>query len=151
MTWWNFPKKAWLIIIVELLVIISLSISLYTTYLNNIYFQTYVDSLSPILVPVLSVAFGISSASIATYLYLGMKRIRTSQEPQVQVKNRTHSRKTTTRHPPHPSASQLRIVDPPPATPAKLKPIVPPQSHVQTQKAQLKERDDHAPNPENRK
>src|SRR6266540_1922732 len=90
LTWWNFPKKAWLIIIGELAVITSLSVWLYLTYLNDIYFQTYANSLSPILVPVLSVAFGISSASIATYLYLGMKRIRTSQEPQVSVRNRGH-------------------------------------------------------------
>ena len=82
LTWWNFPKKAWLIIIGELGVITSLSIWVYLTYLNDVYFQTYANGLSPILVPILSVAFGISSASIATYLYLGMKKIRTSQEPQ---------------------------------------------------------------------
>src|SRR5437899_2640331 len=78
LTWWNFPKKAWLIIIGELAVIASLSVWLYLTYLNDLYFQTYTNGLSPILVPVLSVAFVISSASIATYLYLGMKRIRTT-------------------------------------------------------------------------
>src|SRR5207245_131578 len=76
LTWWNYPKKAWLIIIGELAVITSLSVSLYITYMSNIYFQTYVNSLSPILVPILSVAFGVSSASVATYLYLGMRRIR---------------------------------------------------------------------------
>ena len=94
LTWWNFPKKAWLIILVELAVIMSLSVSLYITYLSNVYFQTYVNSISPILVPVLSVAFGISSASIATLLYLGMKRIRTLQEPETSVKKRSQQRKT---------------------------------------------------------
>src|SRR2546428_10994172 len=98
LTWWNFPKKAWLIIIGELAVITSLSVWLYLTYLNNIYFQTYANSLSPILVPVLSVAFGISSASIATYLYLGMKRIRTFQEPEVPPKRRAQQRQTPKRH-----------------------------------------------------
>src|SRR6266487_6973273 len=97
LTWWNFPKKAWLIIIGELAVITSLSVSLYITYLSNVYFQTYVNSLSPILVPVLSVAFGISSASIATYLYLGMKRIRISQELEAPVKKRVQSRRGSKR------------------------------------------------------
>src|SRR6266571_2561634 len=99
LTWWNFPKKAWLIIIGELAIITSLSVALYITYLSNVYFQTYVNSLSPILVPVLSVAFGISSASIATYLYLGMKRIRTLQEPETPVKKRIQQRKTPKRLP----------------------------------------------------
>src|SRR5881628_3864184 len=94
LTWWNFPKKAWLMILGELAVITSLSVSLYATYLTNIYFQAYVNSLSPILVPLLSVAFGISSASIATYLYLGMKRIRISQEPEGPFKKRIQHRKT---------------------------------------------------------
>jgi hypothetical protein len=150
LTWWNFPKKAWLIIIGELAVIGSLSLSLYVTYLTNAYFQTYVNSLSPILVPVLSVAFGISSASIATYLYLGMKRIRTSQETQIPSRNRAHSRKTTKRLA-HPLTPQPKIADPTPTAQAKLKPIAPIQSHVQTQKPQLKERDDHTSNPESRK
>src|SRR5437870_11341866 len=110
LTWWNFPKKAWLIIIGELAVITSLSVSLYITYLSNVYFQTYVNSLSPILVPVLSVGFGISSASIATYLYLGMKRIRTVQEPGAQMKKKVHQRKTSKR-PPHPSTSHPKVPD----------------------------------------
>src|SRR5438128_5305646 len=148
LTWWNFPKKAWLIIIGELAVITSLSVSLYITYLSNVYFQTYVNSLAPILVPVLSVAFGISSASIATYLYLGMKRIRTSQDSEVPAKKRVHPRKTPKRPPS--SGSQPKFVELSPTISAKLKPIAPPQSRVPTQNP-LKEREDHAPNSENRK
>jgi hypothetical protein len=150
LTWWNFPKKAWLIIIGELAIIASLSVSLYITYLDNIYFQTYVNTLSPILVPILSVAFGISSASIATYLYLGMKRIRTFQEPGVTVKKRGQPRKTTKR-PPQPSTSQPKIVELPPTISARPKPLVPPQSRVPTQKPPLKERENQTPNSENRK
>src|SRR5712691_1086648 len=105
LAWWNFPKKAWLIIIGELGVITSLSIWLYLTYLNDIYFQTYANSLSPVLVPALSVAFGISSASIATYLYLGMKRIRTFQEPGVPIKKKAQQRKIP-RRPLHLATSQ---------------------------------------------
>jgi hypothetical protein len=149
-TWWNFPKKAWLIIVGELAIITSLSLSLYITYLSNVYFQAYVNSLSPILVPILSVAFGISSASIATYLYLGMKRIRTFQEPGVAVKKRVHQRKTP-RRPPQPSTSQPTVADMPPTIPAKLKPIAPPQSRVQTQKPSVKEREGQTSNHENRK
>ena len=143
LTWWNFPKKAWLIIIGELAVITSLSVSLYITYLSNVYFQTYVNSLSPILVPVLSVAFGISSASIATYLYLGMKRIRTVQESEVPVKKRTQQRKTPKR--PTQPPTRAKVAELPQTTSAKLKPIAPLQSHAQTQKTLLKEGEDHPP------
>jgi hypothetical protein len=127
-----------------------LSTSLYITYVTNVYFQAYVNTLSPVFVPVLSVAFGISSASIATYLYLGMKRIRTFQEPGAPVKKRIQQRKTSKR-PPQPSTSQLKAIEPSPTISAKLKPIVPPQRHVQTQKLPLKEREDHTPSPEDRK
>src|SRR5713226_6532895 len=128
LTWWNFPKKAWLIILGELGVITSLTVWLYLTYLNDIYFQSYANGFSPILVPVLSVAFGISSASIATYLYLGMKRVRTSPQPDSPVKTRVHPRKTSKRHS-QPSTLQPRVTDSPSTVPAKLKPIAPPQSH----------------------
>lgn len=149
LTWWNFPKKAWIIILGETGVIASLSGLFYSTYINNVYFQTYVDSLSPVLVPVLSVAFGISSASIATYLYLGMKRIRTLQEPETPVKKRGQSRRTSKR------SLQLltspKVADLPPSIAAKLKPIAPSQRHVQPQKPPLKEREDHSSAHENTK
>jgi len=131
----------------ELAIITSLSLSLYITYLTNVYFQIYVNTLSPILVPILSVAFGISSASIATYLYLGMKRIRTLQEPEVFAKKRDHSPRRTSKHSPHPSTSPPRVADVPQTIPAKLKPIAPPQSHAQSQKHPLKERHDNTSNP----
>jgi len=150
LTWWNFPKKAWLIIIVELGIIASLSGWLYSTYLNNVYFQAYVDSLSPVLVPVLSVAFGISSASIATYLYLGMKRIQTSQEPEAPAKRRVQSRRASKR-PPQPSTLPPKVADLPPTTSAKLRPVTPPQGHLQTEKPPPKEREDHNSKPENKK
>ncbi|TMI23959.1 hypothetical protein E6H30_07550 [Candidatus Bathyarchaeota archaeon] len=102
------------------------------------------------MVPVLSVAFGISSASIATYLYLGMKRIRTTQAPDISVKKRVSSRKIQKR-PPQPSSSLHKVSDLPPSIPAKLKPIAVAQSHAQTTKPPLKEREDHASNPETRK
>src|SRR5713226_3329551 len=129
LTWWNFPKKAWLIILGELGVITSLTVWLYLTYLNDIYFQSYANSLSPILVPVLSVAFGISSASIATYLYLGMKRIRTSQELEAPVKRRVQSPRASKRLS-QPSTSPPKGADLPLTTSAKLRPIAPPKGLV---------------------
>jgi hypothetical protein len=143
LTWWNFPKKAWLIIIVELGIIGSLTGWLYSTYLNNVYFQAYVDSLSPVLVPVLSVAFGISSASIATYLYLGMKRIRTLQEPEGFAKKKTHAPRTTPKHPPQPSTPSPKAANPRETISAKLKPLTPPQNRVQNHRPSLKEHDDN--------
>jgi len=102
------------------------------------------------LVPVFSVAFGISSASIATYLYLEMKRIRTSQEPEAPIKGRVQSRKASKRSL-QPSTSPPKIADLPLTTSAKLRPIAPPQGHVQTEKPPLKEPEDHGSKPENKK
>jgi hypothetical protein len=65
-----------MIILVELCGLVVLSGSLVSQYLNNVYFQNYVNGLAPILVPVASVAFGIGSASTATFLYLRMKALR---------------------------------------------------------------------------
>jgi len=141
LTWWNFPKKAWLIILGQLCTILSLALWLYVTYLNDVYFQSYTNSFSPILVPILSVAFGISSASIATYLYIGMKRVRTSQQPEVSVKKRVHPRKAPRRLS-QLTTSQPKVADLPPTVPAKLKPIAPPHTHIQTQKPPPKERED---------
>jgi hypothetical protein len=57
-------------------VIIGLGSWVYSEYLNNPYFQSYMNSLSPILVPVVSVGFGIVSATVATQLYFTMRNIR---------------------------------------------------------------------------
>ncbi len=56
--------------------IIGLSSWVYAEYLSNLYFQSYVDNLSPILVPVVSVGFGIASATVATLLYFTMRNVR---------------------------------------------------------------------------
>ena len=148
LTWWNFPKKAWLIIFAELCIISSLAVSLYVTYLNDVYFQAYANSLSPVLVPVLSVAFGISSASIATYLYLGMKRIRASHDSSFSVKSKTYRGKGA-KHPTNPRSQQPKPADSPP--PAKLRPLTPSRNHVQGQNSPPKDRDDQPPSPERKK
>jgi hypothetical protein len=150
LTWWNFPKKAWLIILAQLGVITSLSVWLYLTYLNDVYFQSYTNTLSPVLVPVLSVAFGISSASIATYLYLGMKRFQGLRESGVPAKNRGHRGKPS-RRPLNSQNPQPRTNEVPQQTPAKLKPLAPSQSHPQNQTSPLKEREDKSPSAEKKK
>jgi len=87
--WWSIPRRGWIIILAELAVIISLGGWVYSEYLNDIYFQSYVNSLSPILVPIVSVGFGITSATIATLLYFSMRSIKRnegSQEEQLSTK-----------------------------------------------------------------
>jgi hypothetical protein len=130
LTWWNFPKKAWLIILGELGVIASLSGWLYSIYLNNVYFQTYVDGLSPVLVPVLSVAFGISSASIATYLYLGMRRIRTVKEPYLRSNSKVKQRKTV-RRPKSLISGPPQAPEPIRTLPMNPKPVISPNHTIQ--------------------
>jgi hypothetical protein len=49
---------------------------------NNTYFQSYVNSLSPILLPIVSVGFGIASATIATLLYFTMRNVRRQDGPR---------------------------------------------------------------------
>ena len=130
-TWWNFPKKAWLIIIAEMCVITSLSVWFYATYLNDIYFQSYVNGLAPLLVPVLIVAFGVCSASIATYLYLGMKRFHVINRTVIPTKKKFTPKKID-RHPssqtvPTANSSESSAAGPP----AKLRPLSPIHKHAQ--------------------
>jgi len=73
--WWNIPRRGWIIILGELVAIIGLGGWVYAEYLNNSYFQGYVNSLSPILVPIVSVSFGIASATVATVLYFTMRKV----------------------------------------------------------------------------
>jgi hypothetical protein len=77
-------------------VIVTLASWVYSEYVNNTYFQSYVNGLSPILLPIVSVGFGISSATIATLLYFTMRNIRQQEGPQVEDVARRHvpARKT---------------------------------------------------------
>ena len=88
------PRRAWVIILAELAVIVFFAAGFYSEYLNNNYFQTYVNSLAPILIPVLSVAFGVCSATIATFLYFGTRKItQTHETTGTPVKRRSQARK----------------------------------------------------------
>jgi len=63
-------------------VIVTLAGWVYSEYVNNTYFQSYVNGLSPILLPIVSVGFGITSATVATLLYFTMRNVRMKEEPR---------------------------------------------------------------------
>lgn len=78
------------------MVIIALGGWVYAEYLNNAYFQGYVNSLSPILVPIVSVGFGIASATAATVLYFTVRKVgrRQGLEDEDSVRRRGPEKKT---------------------------------------------------------
>ena len=127
--WWGIPRQGWFIILAELSAIIGLSTWVVTEYLNNIYFQSYVNGLAPILVPVLSVAFGVASASAATILYFGMKNLRRSDATASAVEpSRKRSQPKKTARNLGGDVKPLRTVASPSNQPPRLKPIAPPRS-----------------------
>ncbi len=63
-------------IVAELAAIITPASWVYSEYVNNTYFQSYVNNLPPILLPIVSVGFGITSATIGTLLYFTMRNMR---------------------------------------------------------------------------
>ncbi len=91
------PRRAWVIILAELAVIVFFSIGFLSEYMNNNYFQNYVNGLAPILIPVISVAFGVCSATIATFLYFGTRRISQTLDTDTgtPAKKRSHTRRPT--------------------------------------------------------
>jgi hypothetical protein len=95
--WWNIPRRAWIIIIAELSMIIALSSWAVSEYFNDIYFQSYVNSLAPVLVPVVSVGFGVASASIATVLYFRIKNLSRRGEPTMEDDHRQRGQKHAAR------------------------------------------------------
>jgi hypothetical protein len=105
--WWNIPRRGWIIILSELAVIVGLAGWAYSEYLNNAYFQTYVNSLSPVLVPIVSVGFGITSATVATLLYFTMKNMKQTERPREEdVSARRASPKKTVKKPVSASARE---------------------------------------------
>jgi hypothetical protein len=82
--WWSIPRRGWIIIVAELAVIVTLASWVFSEYVNNTYFQSYVNGLSPILLPIVSVGFGITSATIATLLYFTMRNIRQREPVNVE-------------------------------------------------------------------
>lgn len=108
MEWWNIPRRGWIIILGELAVIITLGSWVYAEYLNNSYFQSYVNSLSPILVSIVSVGFGIASATVATLLYFTMRKVKQRERPgeEEQSRKRGLAKKTIRKPQISPSRSE---------------------------------------------
>ena len=129
--WWGIPRQGWFIILAELSAIIGLSTWVVTEYLNNVYFQSYVNGLAPILVPVLSVAFGVASASAATILYFGMKNLRRSDTTETAMEpSRKRSQAKKTVRNPAADVKPLRTVASPSNQPPRLKPVAPPRNNT---------------------
>jgi hypothetical protein len=98
--WWNIPRRGWIIILAELAVIITLASWVYSEYVNNAYFQSYVNSLSPVLVPVVSVGFGVASATVATLLYFTLRSVRQTRGVEEEdLARKSSAAKKTTRKP----------------------------------------------------
>ena len=77
----EYSSQGWIIILAQLAVIVTIASWVYSEYVNNAYFQSYVNGLSPILLPIVSVGFSISSATIPTLLYFTMRIVRRQDEP----------------------------------------------------------------------
>jgi hypothetical protein len=106
--WWNIPRRGWIIILSELAVIVGLAGWAYSEYLNNAYFQTYVNGLSPVLVPIVSVGFGITSATVATLLYFTIKNMKQRERPREEDAStrRSSPKKTIKKRPGSASARE---------------------------------------------
>src|SRR2546425_2361819 len=115
--WWNIPRRGWIIILAELVVIVTLASWVYSEYVNNSYFQSYVNSLSPILLPIVSVGFGITSATVATLLYFTMRSIRQREGRREEEAPRTRiPPKKTVKKPEVPFSRTERATTGAPAT-----------------------------------
>ena len=106
--WWKIPPRGWIIILGELAVIITLASWVYSEYVNNLYFQNYVNGLSPILLPIVSVGFGITSATVATLLYFTMRNIRRRDEQHEEELPRRRGTTKEAIKKPQISASRIR-------------------------------------------
>ena len=144
MTWWNIPRRGWVIILAQMALIVFLGAGFYSEYLNNSYFQTYVNGLAPILIPVLSVTFGISSATVATFLYFGMRRITQTQETEMgtTVRKRSQTRRTARKTLGVSEQKPARTTSEPPTSVSRLRPIVAiPRSMAQPADAGARKKD----------
>jgi hypothetical protein len=127
--WWSIPRRGWIIILAELCVIIGFSGWVVSEYFNNVYFQSYVNSIMPVLVPVVSLAFGIASASAATALYFGIRNLRRLDEVSTsdeETRNRARMKHPPRRHVP----SDLNVSAPVNGPNSNPKPLIPPKSII---------------------
>lgn len=62
--------------------------------MNNVYYRNYINSISPLLVPTLSIGFGAASAAVAVKFYRSIQKIHAlNDEADHQGRKRTPSRR----------------------------------------------------------
>lgn len=143
--WFSIPRRGWMIILTELVVIIGLAGWVVTEYLNNVYFQSYVNGLTPVLVPVVSVGFGMASASAATILYLRIRNVAKTSGAAAEDDSKRRGQHRAARKASSGEAGLERslIVSSLNAQAARLRPIgpgpAPARSETQTRPADKKE------------
>jgi hypothetical protein len=123
--WWSIPRKAWILILAELCVIVGLSSWVVSEYLSNIYFQNYVNSLAPTLVPVVSVGFGVASASTATILYFRMKNLSHVEQETMEEDARPRGQRRAARRIAPSDSVTVRSVPGSQSQASKLRPLMP--------------------------
>ena len=77
---WEFPQKAWIIILTQSTLILFLFSWLLIEYQNNPFMQQYLTNLAPTIVPILSLAFGATAAMTATTLYLRFRKLKDAND-----------------------------------------------------------------------
>ena len=77
---WEFPQKAWIIILAQSTLILFLFSWLLIEYQNNPFMQQYLTNIAPTLVPILSLSFGAIAAMTATTLYYRFRKLKEAND-----------------------------------------------------------------------
>ena len=77
---WEFPQKAWIIILTQSTLILFLFSWLLIEYQNNPFMQQYLTNIAPTLVPILSLSFGAIAAMTATTLYYRFRKLKEAND-----------------------------------------------------------------------
>ena len=77
---WEFPQKAWIIILTQSTMILFLFSWLVIEYQNNPFMQQYLTNIAPTLVPILSLSFGAIAAMTATTLYFRFRKLKEAND-----------------------------------------------------------------------
>jgi hypothetical protein len=92
--WWEIPRKAWIIILSQSILVLFLSSWLFSEYLNNPFMQQYLANLAPTIVPIISLAFGATAAMTATTLYLRFRKLKHANDRFDTMPRSLQSRRT---------------------------------------------------------
>jgi hypothetical protein len=111
--WWEIPRKAWIIILSQSILVLFLSSWLLSEYLNNPFMQQYLANLAPTIVPILSLAFGATAAMTATTLYLRFRKLKQTNDRLDTIPRSMQARR----------APRKRVPQRPPTTKANEQPL----------------------------